>query len=476
VVAVLDTGVDYRHEDLLPNLWRNTGEDWVGPSPGHNGVDDDQDGYVDNYYGIDLVSSNGDPMDDVGHGTHVAGIIGAVGDNSRGISGVSWKLQILSIKFLGREGGTVGDEIEGITHVLALKDRGVPVIAINASFGGYDYSLFEREAINAARAAGIVVVASAGNAGQVSDVDGHYPSGYNLDNIISVGATDQKDRLTFFTNQGKVTVHIGVPGVMILSTLPGGTYGRSSGTSMAAPQVTGIYALLHNALSGEGYLSIKDRILAGADRKDHLTGKVLAGGRINAYRALAVDASAPYLYWLGRAEGSPGAQVRIAGIHFGSEQGPGHVTFPPGIEATIQSWSDSAIVCSVPQGATSGRVTVDNPQGTSNSLPFNVVPYRYRFPFASSRPPWISVLVLNNWLLDRSLEVKVFGVSYESSSLQERTLTLNPAEQRYLSLDDIGIYQDHAMVWLECEQQLGALLLLLNPGLGGVPIVKPHLW
>jgi subtilisin family serine protease len=475
IIAVLDTGIDYGHEDLFPNLWKNPGEDWAGLLPGHNGLDDDEDGYVDNYYGINILSHSGDPMDTVGHGTHVAGIIGAAGNNGQGIAGVNWKVQLLAIKFMSRDGGTVADEIEGITYLLERKERGAPIVAINASFGGDEYSLFEREAIAAAQAAGIIFIASAGNAATNSDGSGHYPSGYNLDNVISVAASDQNDRLASFSNFGVRSVDVAAPGVSILSTRPGEKYGRSSGTSMAAPHVTGLYALLQAALPEEGWVSLKHRVLAGSDPNEDLAGKVLTGGRVNAYQAFSLDFSAPRLYSLGPNEGHAGSQVRIVGTRFGSDQDSGFVNFPPGIQASIRSWSDSAIVCTVPQGVASGAVAVSTSHGNSDSRNFKLMPYRYCFSFASNKPPWISTLVLNNRLLDHSLEVKLFAVQSGTLSPNERGFTLQPAEQRYVSLDDLGIYEDHPFVWIETREPLGAVLVLLDPLVGGVAVLKPHL-
>ena len=165
VVAILDSGVDYNHPDLQDNMWKNLGEDWTPEGTlGHNGIDDDGNGYIDDYYGINAGNNSGDPMDTMGHGTHVAGIVGAVGNNGVGISGINWQVQLMALQFLSPD-GSVADEIECISYILDQKEKGVPVRVVNASFGGTDYSRFEKEAIESLMFAGIMMAAAAGNDG-----------------------------------------------------------------------------------------------------------------------------------------------------------------------------------------------------------------------------------------------------------------------------------------------------------------------
>ncbi len=218
VVADIDSGVDYTHEDLQANMWINPGE-----VPG-NGIDDDENGYEDDIYGIDTHNKDSDPMDDNGHGTHTAGILGAVGNNGRGITGVNWDVKIMALKFISGMGwGWDSDAIECIDYVINMKlHHNVNVVAINASWGGYGYDEVLKDAIEAAGEVGIIFVAAAGN--EANDNDGAlklYPASYDLPNIIAVAATDQADNLAFFSNYGLVTVDIGAPGVNILSTVPG---------------------------------------------------------------------------------------------------------------------------------------------------------------------------------------------------------------------------------------------------------------
>jgi subtilisin family serine protease len=242
VVAVIDTGIDYTHPDLRANIWTNPGE-----IPG-NGIDDDGNGYVDDMHGINAMygaTSRGDPMDDNGHGTHVAGTIGAVGDNGRGVVGINHTVKLVGLKFLGASGsGSLSDAITAIDYMIDLKNRGANVRVVNNSWGGGGYAAALAEAIQRAEQAGIVFVAAAGNEGTDNDVEPSYPGNFEFDNIVSVAAIDEEGNLASFSNYGATTVDIAAPGVGIDSTYPGNRYARLSGTSMATPHVTGGLALL----------------------------------------------------------------------------------------------------------------------------------------------------------------------------------------------------------------------------------------
>ena len=298
VVAVLDSGVDYTHEDLAGNMWQNPGE--YGKK---RRADDDGNGYSDDIYGIDVYNNDGNPLDDQGHGTHVAGTIGALGNNALGVAGVSWKVKILACKFLGSGGtGTVDGAIQCLEYVRGMKARGVNVVATNNSWGGSGYSQALSDAIDAQRE--ILFIAAAGNSGADLDAAPSYPAGYSLPNIIAVAATDRYDDKPSFSNYGKGTVHLAAPGADIVSLraattdmygdgahfIPAGDtsakYYLASGTSMAAPHVTGVAALLKARTSSADWIFIKNRILSGADPVSSLQGLSATGGRINAYRAL----------------------------------------------------------------------------------------------------------------------------------------------------------------------------------------------
>jgi len=312
IIAVVDTGVDYTHPDLSRNMWRNPGE-----IPG-NGIDDDNNGIVDDVYGINVVGIDpegpgcgsgsrptaGDPMDDYGHGTHVAGTIGAYGNNAEGVVGVNWKVSIMAVKFLGADGsGTTSGAILGLQYVKMMKDRGYNIIATSNSWGGGSYSRALRDAIEGLMASGILFVAAAGNDASDNDQVPTYPANYDLPNIISVAATDHNDELAYFSNYGRRSVDVGAPGVDIYSTCspslymcydpsnPTSRYAYASGTSMATPHVSGLVALIKAKYPTMKWYKIRNLILSTGDTKASLKGKTLTGKRINAKRALACTSS-----------------------------------------------------------------------------------------------------------------------------------------------------------------------------------------
>ncbi len=260
VVAVIDSGIDYLHPDLVANLWRNEAD------CNNNGVDDDGNGYIDDCYGIDTINSDSDPMDDESHGTHVAGIIGAVGNNSLGVVGVARNVKILSCKFIGADGfGTVADAIECLDYVKTMKERGTNIIASNNSWGSDGYSQALADAVTMQLTAGILFIAAGPSGIGNNDVAPEYPSSLYLPNVISVAATDNRDCKSNFSRYGRRTVHLGAPGEDILSTTIGGTYSMFSGTSMAAAHVTGAAVLLKAQNPSRDWRAIKNLLLAGGD-------------------------------------------------------------------------------------------------------------------------------------------------------------------------------------------------------------------
>jgi subtilisin family serine protease len=279
VIAVLDTGVNYAHTDLAANMWFRPDN-----VPQYR---DDELGTFNDSHGFNAADNLSDPMDENGHGTHCSGIIGAEGDNDEGIAGINWKVKIMPLKFMGRGGfGTTKDAIEAINYAIDRKRNGVNVRVINASWGSTMYSKALEDVIRAAGEEGILFVAAAGNNGSSNDRSPHYPSNYNLPNVISVAALDRNDNLASFSNFGVKTVHIAAPGREILSTWLGDDYREASGTSMATPYVAGVAALI---LASEPKLSVeklRERVLKSVDRLDALDGKVESAGRINAGKAL----------------------------------------------------------------------------------------------------------------------------------------------------------------------------------------------
>ena len=279
VVAVLDTGVDYMHEDLAPNMW--TRPDTMDP------YQDSELGTIDDISGFNAIDNESDPMDDNGHGTHCAGIIGAEGENDIGIAGVNWKVQIMPLKFMNAGGsGTTKDAIEAINYAINRKKAGVNVRIISASWGSTQKSRALEDVIRKAYESDILFVAAAGNSSVNNDRTPHYPSSYNVPNVVSVAALDRNDQLASFSNYGVKSVALGAPGVDILSTWLGNAYEEKSGTSMATPVVSGIAALIvaqHPRMSVD---DLRKKLLASTDPIVALKGKTVTGGRINAAKAL----------------------------------------------------------------------------------------------------------------------------------------------------------------------------------------------
>jgi len=281
VVAVIDTGVDYNHVDLSSNIWTNPGE------IAGNGIDDDHNGFVDDVHGYDFANNDGNPMDDNGHGTHVAGTIAAEA-NSYGVTGVASSTSIMCLKFLSANGsGYLSDAIEAVNYATMMRTTyGVNVRVDNNSWGGGSFSAAMQSAIQASNSAGILFVAAAGNSGANNDASPQYPANYDSPNVISVAATDKNGLLASFTNYGASTVDIAAPGVSIYSTTPNNTYSTYSGTSMATPHVSAVAALAWALNPNATVAQVRDAILQGADSSTSLSGKVACGGELNALKTL----------------------------------------------------------------------------------------------------------------------------------------------------------------------------------------------
>ena len=282
VVAVIDSGVDYTHPDLTKNIW--TRPEII------KAYEDDDLGAVDDQHGFNLVDDDGDPMDENGHGTHCAGIIGAEGGNEIGIAGVNWNVKIMPLRFMDGDGaGTTKDAIEAINYVIDRKRAGVNVRIISASWGSNTRSRALEDVIRKAYDEGILFVAAAGNASSDNDATPHYPSSYNLGNIVSVAATTRNDQLASFSNYGAKSVQVAAPGEEILSTWLEHGFTEKKGTSMATPFVAGVAALV---LSQNPKMSVDDlrvRLLKSVDPIPSLKGKVSSGGRINAAKAVGAE-------------------------------------------------------------------------------------------------------------------------------------------------------------------------------------------
>lgn len=279
VVAVIDTGVRYTHQDLAANMWRNPGE------IAGNNKDDDGNGFVDDVHGMDAVNETGNPMDFAGHGTHVAGILGAVGNNGKGVCGVAWQVKIMALRFFDDTGyGATSDAIQCIEYA---RNNGAHIL--NASWGGEEYSEAFKRTLESARNAGMILVTSAGNENSNNDSVAVYPGNYDLDNIVVVAGTDRRDSLDLsYSNYGAETVDLAAPGSMIYSTWANwdGSYTYLSGTSMAAPFVSGALALLKARFPDENERALIERLYASTDPLEGLRGLCKTGGRLNLARAV----------------------------------------------------------------------------------------------------------------------------------------------------------------------------------------------
>ncbi len=267
IVAVIDTGIDYNHEDLAFNVWRN-------PNPTNGDI-----------AGYDFVHNDGLPFDDHSHGTHTSGTVGAVGGNGKGVSGVNQRVSIMGLKFLSAEGsGSTADAIRAIDYAV---DHGAKVLSNSWGGKGDDGNRALFDAIDRAKAKDVLFIAAAGNDGTDNDAaNPSYPAGFDNDNLISVAATDRNDRLAYFSNFGKRTTHLAAPGVGVLSTVAGGGYKSMDGTSMACPHVAGAAALVWSKNPTWTYKQVKNALMSSVDLVPSLASKTVTGGRLNVLKAL----------------------------------------------------------------------------------------------------------------------------------------------------------------------------------------------
>lgn len=283
IALVIDTGVLYTHPDLTANMWSNPRE-----TPG-DGIDNDGNGYVDDVHGINAILNTGNPLDDNGHGTHCAGILGGRGNNGQGVAGVAWNTKIVAAKFLSSSGsGSLSNAVKAINYGTALRKAGHNIVVSNNSWGGGSYSATLAAAIAAAGDAGILFVAAAGNAASNNDTSPAYPASYSSSNVIAVASTTSSGTLSSFSNYGATSVHIAAPGSSIISTYLNNNYAYLSGTSMAAPQVSGV-ALLAQSVCGNllTHQQVKNAILSTGQQYASLVGKVSTSSIVNADAAVA---------------------------------------------------------------------------------------------------------------------------------------------------------------------------------------------
>lgn len=297
VTGVIDTGIDWGHEDLVDNIWQNLAEDfdgdghtieWIDGSwqldPGDlNNIDEDKNGYTDDLVGWDFVNDDNNPFDDNGHGTHVAGIMGAKGNNGKGITGVSWTTQMMALKAFDNKGaGSVLSILPALEYARNMGAR-----LTNNSWGGPAYSQVLYDEIALANTTGILCISAAGNNANNNSATPMYPGSFDLANVICVTATNHKDELARFSNYSHDLVDLAAPGKDIFSTLPGNAYGYKSGTSMAAPMVAGAICLLWSQNTLSTHHQIKEILYSTVDQLPGLAGKCVTGGRINLFNAAA---------------------------------------------------------------------------------------------------------------------------------------------------------------------------------------------
>ena len=351
VVALIDSGVDYTHPDLYLNIWLNQGEipaslrsqlddggdgvvsfrdlnlgansafvtdlnmtgyidagDLLADSTWENGIDDDSNGKVDDLIGWDFRDNDNDPLDEHGHGTHIAGVIGAVGNDGAGVAGLNWASSILPLRFLGVEPGqgltgSLSNAMSAIDFSTSLaNDHDVNIRVSNNSWGALEtFSTDVRTSLADNAEAGILFVAAAGNGegrtGRGIDLDtenlGFFPATYDLDSVLSVAASDSRDSLAIFSQFGATSIDVAAPGVGILSTDLNGTFSVRNGTSMATPHAAGTAALIFSQLPDATVQEVRQAIIQSVDTKSALSGRVASGGRVNARAALEIDTFAP---------------------------------------------------------------------------------------------------------------------------------------------------------------------------------------
>lgn len=353
VVAVIDSGVDYNHPDLAANMWRNPGE------TAGDGLDNDGNGFIDDVFGADFANNDGNPMDDNNHGTHVAGTIGAVGNNGVGVAGVNWSVKIMALKFLSASGsGATSGAVRALDYAVA---KGAKLSNNSWGGGGADSAL--AAAIGRARSAGHIFVAAAGNSAQNVDVTPSYPASYvaNYDNIVNVAATDSNDNLASFSNFGATRVQLAAPGVGILSTTPNNTYSSFNGTSMAAPHVAGAIALYWGQNPNLTYQQVISKLTSSVDVVASLNGKVSTGGRLNVAKMFAGSTSPPVFV------SGPKVTAATFGGATSTQFDKVTVTFDKAVNASTFTAADVASFVG-PNGAISTTFTVAPVSGTTNQF------------------------------------------------------------------------------------------------------------
>jgi len=455
VVGVIDEGIDRTHEDLQANIWTN-------PSPGSiPGISGDVNGY-------DFRDGTGNIVPE-SHATHVAGTIGAVGNNGLGVAGVNWQVSLMSLRFISETAGsgTTTDAIKAYNYVKQMRDlwsssshtKGADIRAVNASYGGGGYSQAEADAINAMGQSGVLFVAAAGNDATDSDVHPNYPADYALANVMSVAATTSTDTLAGFSNFGRHSVLLGAPGSGILSTLPNNAYGALSGTSMAAPHVTGAAALLCAANSNLSVSQLRALLAFNGDTIAALQGRSLTGRRLNVFKSLQAmnenDTTPPGMVtnlqvtsqngrsikvsWTASGDDGPSGQASLYDVSF--VDGNTNAVVPLTSVAPVSSGSSQSVTVNIPYRHTAGTIRVrafDNVgnEGTPATIPLSV-PLGFADPYITTlnSPAALSTggTALGLTFDDRYLENYVLPFSFSFFGQLYNAVTISTNGNLYFS-------------------------------------------
>jgi len=421
IIAVIDTGVDYNHPDLLNNIWINSEE-----TP-NNGIDDDSNGYIDDVIGWDFVDSfdgadgedftirDNDPIDFHGHGTHAAGIAGAVTDNNTGVAGTAWNCKIMAVRagYKTPAGGGVLESDDAAQAIVYAAENGAKVI--NLSWGSPQRSFLIEDAIAFATSNGAIVCAASGNENSSSLF---YPAALDNDAVVSIGATDSDDQKAFFSNYGD-WVDVSAPGSSIYSTCLDDEYCYMSGTSMAAPYAAGLSALIFSRFPLFSPTDVKSRIMDTADYRESLEGGNATAGRINLFKALTDEVTGPVISSISPDAVHEGDSLTITGNDFGAIQDTGYVLFYPDKTAEIIEWSNTSILCSVPDGAQTGELKVFTSDAGSNGKQVIILPTYFDetlivndFLSAGEAQGWQADE--QSWLYNLPFSFPFFGDFYES--------------------------------------------------------------
>jgi len=414
VVGVIDTGIDYNHQDLAANMWRNPGE-----IPG-NGIDDDGNGYIDDVFGINAITNSGNPWDDQYHGTHVAGTVGAVGDNGIGLAGVAWNVKLMALKFLSSSGsGSSSDAIKCIDYAIS---KGVDVL--NNSWGGGGYSQALYDAIMRARNAGILFVAAAGNSNVNNDTANFYPASYQIDNVLAVASTDRTDARSSFSNYGYLRVGLGAPGSNIYSTYPNNNYNTISGTSMASPHVAGAAAMvLAHRPELTTHQSVIQHLMMSTDPINSMRDVTVSGGRLNLYRALSGDLRPVAHFRSSAISGAAGDSFTFTDLSFGPNVVSRTINFGDGSPA--EPFNGTATKVYASNGTYTVTVTLTSADGQTGSRS-QIITVQPNYEVVPDSFSWISTSALSSVslgddaatsLISLPFTFNFYGQNYNSFSI-----------------------------------------------------------